>query len=127
MLPGHRQWVMLSCLRQGTMRAGGSLRNRKLEFELNAQACMAEPLQPVSIPHYRGGVSGAGLEMVPSLKHRLVVARQIHGDKAGHHVKLGNQLGLSCFVHQRRFRRPWTGTGTGLDRSVCDQERENLD
>lgn len=61
----------------------GWLRNGRLEFEPSAWGFTGGPLQPVSVPHYKRGVSGAGLDMVPSLKHSLVVARQVHGDKAG--------------------------------------------
>lgn len=109
------------------MKAGCSLRNGRLEFEPSAWGFTGGPLQPVSVPHYRRGVSGAGLDMVPSLKHSLVVARQVHGDKTGPRSRLDICQSLSVrLVHQVRVRGPWTGTGTGtgLDRSVCGPERE---
>lgn len=107
------------------MKAGCSLRNGRLEFEPSAWGFTGGPLQPVSVPHYKRGVSGAGLDMVPSLKHSLVVARQVHGDKAGPRSRLDICQSLSVrLVHQVRVRGPWTGTGTGLDRSVCGPERE---
>ena len=107
------------------MRAGCSLGNGRLEFEPNAWAFRGGTLQPVSLPRYKRGESGAGLDMVPSLKHSLVVARQVHGDKAGPRSRLEISQSLSIrLIHQVRVRGPWTGTGTGLDRSVCGRESE---
>ncbi|KAK4831678.1 hypothetical protein QYF61_018675 [Mycteria americana] len=61
---------------KGATRDSCSLRDGRPGAELNAQACRAVPLQPVSVPHYRSEVSRAGLEMVPSIRHSLVVAGQ---------------------------------------------------
>lgn len=68
-------WLMLSCRCQGAARAGCSLRDRRPGPKLDAMACRAGQLQPVSVPYYWSEVSRAGMEMVPSIRHSLVVAR----------------------------------------------------